>query len=149
MFLMAATKAPPELTLIPAGSGKALPAAPESRCADGRGAACRAAEQRPTTRLEAFMSKVPRRLAGALLMTLAAPLVQAQDANLGRNLAATCANCHGTNGRPLGDTVKPLAGVSAEKIVAAMNDFRSGAQPATIMHQLSKGFTDEQIKLIA
>lgn len=96
------------------------------------------------------MSKVPRRLAGALLMTiLAAPLVQAQDANLGRNLAATCANCHGTNGRALGDTVKPLAGVSADKIIAAMNDFRSGAQPATIMHQLAKGFTDEQIKLLA
>jgi cytochrome c553 len=30
-----------------------------------------------------------------------------------------------------------------------MNDFRSGAQPATIMHQLSKGFTDAQIKAIA
>jgi cytochrome c553 len=95
------------------------------------------------------MFKVPRRFAAALLMMLAAPLVQAQDANLGRNLAATCANCHGTNGRALGDTVKPLAGVSAEKIIAAMNDFRSGAQPATIMHQLSKGFTDAQIKAIA
>ena len=94
------------------------------------------------------MSKVPRRLAGALLMMLA-PLVQAQDANLGRNLAATCANCHGTNGRALGDTVKPLAGVSADKIVAMINDYKSGAQPATIMHQIAKGYTDDQIKAIA
>jgi len=74
---------------------------------------------------------------------------QAQDANLGRNLAATCANCHGTNGQARGDTVKPLAGVSADKIVAAINDYKSGALPATIMHQISKGYTDAQIKAIA
>jgi cytochrome subunit of sulfide dehydrogenase len=75
-------------------------------------------------------------------------LAQAQDANLARNLAATCANCHGTNGQARGD-MKPLAGVSAEKIVAMIADFKSGNQPATIMHQISKGYTDEQIKLVA
>ena len=42
----------------------------------------------------------------------------AQDAHLARNLAATCANCHGTNGQARGD-MKPLAGVSADKIIAA------------------------------
>jgi cytochrome c553 len=72
----------------------------------------------------------------------------AQDANLARNLAATCANCHGTNGQARGD-MKVLAGVSAEKTVAMMADFKSGNQPATIMHQIAKGYTDEQIKLIA
>jgi sulfide dehydrogenase cytochrome subunit len=87
------------------------------------------------------------RLVAVLLLT-AAGLAQAQDANLGRNLAATCANCHGTNGQARGDS-KPLAGVSAEKIMAAIADFKSGALPATIMHQISKGYTDEQIKLIA
>ena len=86
---------------------------------------------------------------GAGLLVLTASLAQAQDANLARNLAATCANCHGTNGRALGDTVKPLAGVSADKIVAAINDYKSGAQPATIMHQIAKGYSDDQIKLIA
>ena len=87
------------------------------------------------------------RLFAALLLTTAT-LAHAQDANLGRNLAATCANCHGTNGQARGDS-KPLAGVSAEKIMAAIADFKSGAQPATIMHQISKGYTDEQVKLIA
>ena len=28
-------------------------------------------------------------------------------------------------------------------------DYKSGAQPATIMHQISKGYTDEQLKLVA
>jgi cytochrome c553 len=45
--------------------------------------------------------------------------------------------------------MKPLAGVSAEKILAMWADFKSGNQPATIMHQISKGYTDEQIKLVA
>ena len=92
----------------------------------------------------------PRFLAAAVL-ALAAPwaLAQSPDANLARNLAATCANCHGTNGNVRGKEVKPLAGVSAEKILAQIADYKSGAQPATIMHQIAKGYTDEQIKLVA
>ena len=85
---------------------------------------------------------------GAALLVLATGGAQAQDPNLARNLAATCANCHGTNGNARGD-MKPLAGLQAEKIVATLNDYKSGALPATIMHQISKGYTDEQIKLIA
>jgi cytochrome c553 len=83
-----------------------------------------------------------------LAAALAAALAWAQDANLARNLAATCANCHGTTGNAKGE-MKTLAGVSAEKIIAMIADFKSGAQPASIMHQISKGYTDEQIKLIA
>jgi sulfide dehydrogenase cytochrome subunit len=30
-----------------------------------------------------------------------------------------------------------------------LQEFRTGNKPATIMHQLSKGYTDEQIALIA
>ena len=79
----------------------------------------------------------------------AGPLgVQAQDVHLARNLAATCANCHGTNGNARGD-MRPLAGVSADTIIALMGHFKSGALPATIMHQIAKGYTDEQIALIA
>jgi len=81
------------------------------------------------------------------LLAAAAP-AQAQDGLLARNLAATCANCHGTNGQARGD-MKPLAGMAADKLIAMVNDYRSGAQPATIMHQISKGYTDAQIKLIA
>ena len=90
----------------------------------------------------------PWTLAAAAAMIGAAGLAQAQDPNLARNLAATCANCHGTNGQARGD-MKPLAGVSAEKIIAMVADYKSGAQPATIMHQIAKGYTDEQIKLVA
>ena len=84
----------------------------------------------------------------ALSLLVATGAAQAADPNLARNLAATCANCHGTIGHARGD-MKPLAGLSAEKIVAMIADFKSGAQPATIMHQISKGYTDEQIRLVA
>ena len=87
-------------------------------------------------------------VAAAAAMALLAPLAMAQDAHLARNLAATCANCHGTNGAARGD-MKPLAGVAADKIIAMINDFKSGNTPATIMHQISKGYTDEQIRLVA
>ena len=40
--------------------------------------------------------------------------------------------------------------MSAEKIVAPVADFpKSGAQPSTIMGQIAKGYSDEQIKLVA
>jgi cytochrome c553 len=72
------------------------------------------------------------------------------DVNLARNLAATCANCHGTNGNAVGKDVKPLAGVPAANITGLMAAYKAGAVPgATIMHQIAKGYTDDQIKLIA
>jgi cytochrome c553 len=89
-----------------------------------------------------------QRAAVAVLALSAAPWAFAQDVHLARNLAATCANCHGTNGVARGD-MKPLAGVPADKIVAMLADYRSGAMPATIMHQIVKGYTEDQIKLIA
>ncbi len=92
------------------------------------------------------------RLSAAAAVLALATAAQAQtpapNPHLARNLAATCANCHGTNGNARGD-MKPLAGVAADKIVAMMADYKSGNQPATIMHQIAKGYTDDQIKLIA
>lgn len=86
-------------------------------------------------------------LAAACLLATAGA-AHAADPNLGRNLAATCANCHGTNGNARGD-MKPLAGMAADKLTAMLADYRAGNQPATIMHQIVKGYTEAQIQLIA
>ncbi len=73
----------------------------------------------------------------------------AADPNLGRNLAATCANCHGTNGRAVpGAGMDALAGIDKANTMKKLTDFKSGAKPATIMHQIAKGYTDEQLDLI-
>ena len=72
---------------------------------------------------------------------------QAQDVAM-RGMAATCANCHGTDGRSVG-TVPGLAGVEKGYMVQQLQDFKSGKRPATIMQQLAKGLSDGQIEQIA
>ena len=72
---------------------------------------------------------------------------QAQDPNLARNLAATCANCHGTNGHSLGG-MESLAGEAKDKLMQKLMDYKSGEKPATIMHQIVKGYSDTQLELI-
>lgn len=67
-----------------------------------------------------------------------------------QSLAATCANCHGTLGQGIpGGSIPNLAGLKNEYFVEQMLAFKSGTRPATIMHQLAKGYTDEQIRLLA
>jgi cytochrome subunit of sulfide dehydrogenase len=67
-----------------------------------------------------------------------------------QSLAATCANCHGTNGRAVdGASVPGLAGMPAGYIVEQMKAFKAGTRPATVMHQLAKGYSDAQIDTIA
>ena len=75
-------------------------------------------------------------------------LAQGADPSLGRNLAAACANCHGTNGMSQ-QGMPALAGQQRTYLVQQMQDFRAGRRPATIMHQLAKGYTDEQIDALA
>ncbi len=83
-------------------------------------------------------------------LALATGPAAAQDPNLGRNLAATCANCHGTDGRAVPAAgMPPLAGQPKESIVQRFREYRAGTRPATVMHQIAKGYTDAQLELIA
>ena len=79
-----------------------------------------------------------------------APIAYAQpaDPNLARDIAANCGSCHGTNGVSKGG-VPSLAGQSKADLVRKMQDFKAGRAPSTIMTQLAKGYTDEQIDLAA
>ncbi len=79
-------------------------------------------------------------------------MAQAQDAAMlyQRATAATCANCHGTDGRAVsGSSVPSLAGMPKDYMLLQMKAFRDGTRPATVMHQLTKGFTDQQIESVA
>ncbi len=73
---------------------------------------------------------------------------QGGNPNLARNLAATCANCHGTDGVSLGGFAS-LAGKPKDDLARTMREFKAGTRPATVMTQLAKGYSDEQIDLIA
>lgn len=67
-----------------------------------------------------------------------------------RALAANCAACHGTRGKPAtGSTLAGLAGKPRDELLMAMTQFKQGRKPATVMHQLSKGYTDEELAALA
>jgi sulfide dehydrogenase cytochrome subunit len=61
--------------------------------------------------------------------------------------AASCLGCHAAAGRD--SPVVSLASLKAEQIETAMQAFRTGTRPATVMDRLAKGFSDEEIRAIA
>jgi sulfide dehydrogenase cytochrome subunit len=86
----------------------------------------------------------------AMLMVIGAVPAAAQtEALAARNLAATCANCHGTEGRIQGDALPVLAGRPAAEIEAALADFRAGRRQATVMDQIARGYSEAQSALVA
>ena len=85
----------------------------------------------------------------ALVCTLDAAPVLAQDASAGRNLSAACFTCHGTQGNSVGGVPPGLAGRDRGEVFQMMKDFQSGKRPATIMHQQAKGYNDEQLRAIS
>jgi cytochrome c553 len=88
----------------------------------------------------------------ALAIALAAgsTTVVGADANatIGRDIAANCANCHGTDGRSRG-AIPAIAGQDKGYLIQQLKDFRDGKRPSTIMQQLAKGYTDAQIEAAA
>lgn len=93
-----------------------------------------------------------RRTFCAALLTLGAGAACAQTAAAlhTRALAATCANCHGTEGHAVaGEAMVRLAGLPKDHIVTQMQAFRAGTRPATVMHQISKDYSSEQIEALA
>jgi cytochrome c553 len=66
------------------------------------------------------------------------------------SMAASCAICHGSMGRPApGSTVGRLAGRPAESTVEAMKAFKDGRREATVMHQIAKGYSEAEIAALA
>ena len=89
-------------------------------------------------------------VASAALCALvsATPVTAKNDADPIRYVAANCANCHGTFGRSSG-AMPSLAGLQKPYFVEQMKLFREGKRPATIMHQIAKGYSDQQIDQLA
>lgn len=61
--------------------------------------------------------------------------------------ASSCSGCHPAGG--VETPVLRLVGRSAAEIVTAMQDFRSGQRPATVMDRIAKGFSDDDVRRIA
>lgn len=67
-----------------------------------------------------------------------------------QSMAATCSMCHGTNGKPVANSpVAALAARPRDEIVQSMAQFKAGTKPATIMHQIARGYSDAEVAALA
>lgn len=87
-------------------------------------------------------------ISGLLASLCFATTVNAQSLQI-KQWVASCAACHGTDGYSEGGGLVSLAGQNKAELIKKMNEYKTGKREATIMHQLSKGYTDEQIEIIS
>ena len=64
-------------------------------------------------------------------------------------LANTCAGCHGTFGSSVGPASPGIAGMSRDYFIESMMAYKQEKRPSTIMSRIAKGYTDEEIELMA
>ena len=88
------------------------------------------------------MSRWLGKLAAAML--IAVPALALGDAPPG---AASCLGCHPAAADD--GPVPALAKLPVGQIVTALQAYRSGTRPATVMDRIAKGFSDEEIDAIA
>ena len=62
--------------------------------------------------------------------------------------ASSCSGCHPPTASAE-TKVPPLRGHNPAEIVAAMQAFRSGERPSTVMGRIAKGFSDDETRAIA
>ena len=79
----------------------------------------------------------------------AAPPVELISGASARMLAETCAGCHGTDGVSVGPASPTIAATYPEYFVEVMQAFRDGKAYSTIMGRIAKGYSDEELKLMA
>ena len=91
-----------------------------------------------------------RRFLFAVIVAVAPPSAFADSGGSAvRNLASACAICHGTQGRAAPSDMIALAGLPQQHVATQMLAFRDGKRPATVMHQIAKGYSDEEIARLA
>jgi len=100
----------------------------------------RSANTRIRRLLHAFVTVVPLLVLATL--TYAAPSGVAM-------LASPCDACHGAAGQSAGPSMPSLAGQSQDYFIMAMQRYRGGERPSTVMGPLAHGYTDVEIKAMA
>jgi len=66
----------------------------------------------------------------------------------GMMLSNSCAGCHGTDGKSPGQ-IPSINGKTADFISKSLQEFRDGSRPSTVMGRHAKGYSDEEIQMIA
>jgi len=83
-----------------------------------------------------------------LSLLLFPPTATADELSRASMLSNTCAGCHGTDGISPG-SIPSIACKSADSIEKALMEYRDVKHFSTVMGRLVKGYTDQEIQLIA
>ena len=87
-------------------------------------------------------------LTGALALGITSA-VSAGDPPTASMLSDTCNGCHGMNGNSVGPASPTIAQMEKAAFIETMKAFQSGDMYSTIMGRIAKGYTDEEIELMA
>jgi sulfide dehydrogenase cytochrome subunit len=87
-------------------------------------------------------------LIGVLSVTLLPLTATADELSRASMLSYTCAGCHGTDGVSPG-SIPSIACKPADTIEKALKEYRDGKRFSTVMGRHVKGYTDQEIQLIA
>jgi cytochrome subunit of sulfide dehydrogenase len=85
--------------------------------------------------------------AAVLVLAMSGPASAAGPADAPPG-AASCSGCH-PGARFVDTTVPRLVGRNPVDILTAMQGFKSGQIPSTVMGRMAKGYSDDEIKAIA
>ena len=85
------------------------------------------------------------RVACAVLAAIVVLLPAAEAAPPG---ATSCSGCH-ASGAGVATDVPRLVGRNPADLVTALQEFRTGKRPATVMDRIAKGFSDDEANAIA
>jgi sulfide dehydrogenase cytochrome subunit len=91
--------------------------------------------------------KNPRYLISLGILSMSLFSFSAQAVERGQLMADTCLACHGgTNSEAM---IPNLSQYPSSMIISQMKAFRDGSRPATVMTRHAKGYSDEEVALIA
>ncbi|KHD09031.2 hypothetical protein PN36_14130 [Candidatus Thiomargarita nelsonii] len=83
------------------------------------------------------------------MITLAVSAIEKNRAAEVSMLVNTCVGCHGNDGSSVGPATPSIAGMRKPLFIKAMQDMKSGKRPSTVMGLLAKGYTDEEVEMMA
>lgn len=84
----------------------------------------------------------------AALLLCGAAAAQTSPDLQARAWAASCAACHGTDGKS-NSAIPAIAGQDKAVLLQKLLAYKQGTLPATVMHQHAKGYTDAELERLA
>ena len=97
----------------------------------------------------AFAAKEEAKPAPAAAPAAAAAPVQLISGASAQMLGETCNGCHGTDGASAGPASPTIGGLHPEYFASIMKSFQEGTAYSTVMGRIAKGYTEDEIKLMA